>query len=64
MRLTFARLSVCLFFMFSYEYQATNETELSFKEGDTLDIKLKDDSGWWFAALGGKCGYVPATYFE
>lgn len=50
--------------MFSYEYQATNETELSFKEGDTLDIKLKDDSGWWFAALGGKCGYVPATYFE
>ena len=47
-----------------YDYQATCETELSFKEGDILNISEKDDSGWWFAELNGKTGFVPQNYVE
>merc|ERR1712188_335240 len=32
-----------------YDYEATNDTELSFGEGDVLTITERDDSGWWFA---------------
>jgi hypothetical protein len=47
-----------------YDYVATCETELSFKEGDILNISEKDDSGWWFAELNGKTGFVPQNYVE
>jgi formin-binding protein 1 len=39
-----------------YDYEATNETELSFNEGDILTITDQDDSGWWFATLGDRSG--------
>jgi hypothetical protein len=47
-----------------YEYEATNENELSFPEGAILNIQEKDDSGWWFAELGGKTGFIPNNYVE
>jgi len=47
-----------------YDYTAANETELSFKEGDVLTIRQKDESGWWFATLNGKEGFVPANYMQ
>jgi hypothetical protein len=46
----------------AYEYSATNDTELSFSEGDELVILQKDDSGWWFASFNGNEGFVPANY--
>lgn len=45
-----------------FDYDATSEQELTFKEGDWLEIKQKDDSGWWWAALGSKQGFVPNSY--
>jgi hypothetical protein len=45
-----------------FDYEATSEQELTFKEGDWLEIKQKDDSGWWWAALGSKQGFVPNSY--
>ncbi len=47
-----------------YDYDATCDTELSFKEGDILNITEKDESGWWFAELGGKSGFVPQNYIS
>lgn len=57
--LTFVRQARAL-----YEYEATNENELSFPEGAILNIQEKDDSGWWFAELGGKTGFIPNNYVE
>eukprot|EP01094_Clydonella_sp_ATCC50884_P012269 TRINITY_DN2226_c0_g1_i1.p1 TRINITY_DN2226_c0_g1~~TRINITY_DN2226_c0_g1_i1.p1 ORF type:complete len:512 (-),score=199.42 TRINITY_DN2226_c0_g1_i1:156-1691(-) len=45
-----------------YDYEATNDTELSFNEGDVLVITERDESGWWFAELRGEAGFVPENY--
>jgi len=45
-----------------YDYTATCETELSFREGDLLMVTEQDDSGWWYAELNGQCGFVPNNY--
>ena len=47
-----------------YSYEATNESELSFKENDILTVTERDDSGWWYAELDGQCGFVPANYLQ
>jgi len=47
-----------------YDYVATCDTELSFKEGDILMISEKDESGWWYAQMGNKAGFVPNNYVE
>lgn len=47
-----------------YDYEATNENELSFAEGDVLNITEQDDSGWWFAEHKGKTGFIPNNYVE
>ena len=48
----------------TYEYVASNETELSFKEGEIMNITDQDDSGWWFAEIGERSGFVPKNYLE
>uniref|UniRef100_A0A7S4N735 SH3 domain-containing protein n=1 Tax=Paramoeba aestuarina TaxID=180227 RepID=A0A7S4N735_9EUKA len=47
-----------------YEYVASNDTELSFKEGDIMQITDQDDSGWWFAEIDDRSGFVPKNYLE
>jgi len=45
-----------------YDYTATCDTELTFRQGDTLTITEQDDSGWWYAELNGQAGFVPSNY--
>ncbi|ELP87121.1 proline-serine-threonine phosphatase interacting protein, putative [Entamoeba invadens IP1] len=46
-----------------YDYEATDDTELSLNEGDIIDIY--DNSGdWWLAELNGKRGLVPANFID
>lgn len=45
-----------------YKYDATNESELSFSANDVLKITEQDESGWWFAELGDKSGFIPSNY--
>lgn len=48
-----------------FDYEATSGEELSFKEGDWLEIKQKDESGWWWASTttGAKReGFIPKDY--
>ena len=47
-----------------YDYEATNDTELSFPEGAILTITEQDESGWWFAELNGSVGFIPNNYVE
>jgi len=47
-----------------YDYKASCDTELSFNEGDIFVVTLKDDSGWWYAQIDDKQGFVPENYVE
>ncbi|EDR23060.1 bridging integrator, putative [Entamoeba dispar SAW760] len=44
-----------------YEYQAQEEGELSFKEGDIITV-LKKEGDWWLGELKGQQGYFPYNY--
>lgn len=48
-----------------YDYQATCDTELTFKEGEVLTVSEQDDSGWWYCEnSSGQTGFVPNNYVE
>jgi len=47
-----------------YDYTATCDTELSFKEGELLAVSEQDESGWWYAEIRGQSGFVPNNYVE
>jgi len=48
-----------------YAYDATEENELSFVEGETLYLVEKDDSGWWRGRnKKGKEGVFPSNFVE
>ncbi|KAH3765012.1 cdc42-interacting protein 4 [Pelomyxa schiedti] len=47
-----------------YDYTATCDTELSFKEGEIFVVSEQDSSGWWYATIGDKSGFVPQNYVE
>ncbi|KAL9963522.1 hypothetical protein ACROYT_G027037 [Oculina patagonica] len=45
-------------------YDAVENTEISFQEGDTLELLRVGQEGWWFARNTGTAqeGWVPASY--
>eukprot|EP01095_Lingulamoeba_sp_RSL-Kostka_P015142 TRINITY_DN686_c0_g2_i1.p1 TRINITY_DN686_c0_g2~~TRINITY_DN686_c0_g2_i1.p1 ORF type:complete len:475 (+),score=168.75 TRINITY_DN686_c0_g2_i1:583-2007(+) len=45
-----------------YDYEAADETELGFQEGDIITIILQDESGWWQGELNGVVGLFPGSY--
>ncbi|RHZ89206.1 hypothetical protein Glove_18g124 [Diversispora epigaea] len=45
-----------------YDFQAENESELSFQEGDILLIQCRQCDGWLLADLGDETGLVPESY--
>ena len=47
-----------------YDYDATTDDELSFRENDIITILQKDPAGWWEGELNGKKGWVPANYVK
>jgi len=47
-----------------YDYKASCDTELSFNEGDIFVVTVMDDSGWWYAQIDDKQGFVPENYVE
>ena len=47
-----------------YSYQAGDEDELTFAEGDEIQVVERCDGGWAKAFLGDEFGYVPESYFE
>ncbi|KAI8331545.1 P-loop containing nucleoside triphosphate hydrolase protein [Chlamydoabsidia padenii] len=47
-----------------YPFQSAEEGEITFGKGDILEIKEKDENGWWLAQYQGKEGWVPSNYLE
>uniref|UniRef100_A0A914WJQ6 SH3 domain-containing protein n=1 Tax=Plectus sambesii TaxID=2011161 RepID=A0A914WJQ6_9BILA len=47
-----------------FNYKRSNDDELSFSKGETLEITSQDDAQWWIAKKGDFSGYVPANYLK
>ncbi|EGC30704.1 hypothetical protein DICPUDRAFT_9196, partial [Dictyostelium purpureum] len=47
-----------------YDYDAAQDSEISFKENDVICITQDYGDGWWEGDLNGSAGRVPANYFE
>lgn len=47
-----------------YAYDAQDTDELSFNEGDVIEIVKEDPSGWWTGKVRGRQGVFPANYVE
>ncbi|OWF39023.1 Unconventional myosin-Ie [Mizuhopecten yessoensis] len=47
-----------------YAYDAQDVDELSFNEGDIIDLVKEEATGWWTGKLRGKQGLFPANYIE
>ena len=51
-----------------YDYEATDDEELSFKEGDIIMVTNKDDEGiddgWWEGMIQGRKGVFPSLVVE
>ena len=46
------------------EYDAENEQELSFLEGEELEVTRRAENGWWFGRIGKEKGWVPSNYLR
>jgi myosin-1 len=47
-----------------YPYDAQDTDELSFNEGDIIDVISEEPSGWWRGRIRGKEGVFPANYAQ
>jgi hypothetical protein len=47
-----------------YDFDAENESELSFREGDFLWIHYRQFPGWFLGEMGGRSGLVPENYVQ
>ncbi|KAF9286819.1 hypothetical protein BGZ74_001219 [Mortierella antarctica] len=47
-----------------YDFDAENESELSFREGDTVWIHCRQFPGWFFGEMEGATGLVPENYVQ
>lgn len=47
-----------------WDFEGQNESQLSFKEGDIIEVVLQDvgSAGWWQGRRGGKEGIFPNNY--
>ena len=46
-----------------YSYEAEDEDELTFNEGDVIKVTEKDE-GWWTGVLNGQEGMFPENYVK
>ncbi|XP_061081836.1 rho guanine nucleotide exchange factor 7-like isoform X2 [Conger conger] len=45
-----------------FNFQQTNEDELSFNKGDIIHVTRTEDGGWWEGSFNGKTGWFPSNY--
>ena len=46
----------------TYNYQAEDSSNLSFRRGDIIRVITRLDSGWWDGTLNGTRGWFPSNY--
>jgi son of sevenless-like protein len=47
-----------------YDFEATDESALSFSAGEVIEVYTKLDSGWWDGLLGSTRGWFPSNFVE
>uniref|UniRef100_A0A673LVC9 Rho guanine nucleotide exchange factor 7-like n=1 Tax=Sinocyclocheilus rhinocerous TaxID=307959 RepID=A0A673LVC9_9TELE len=47
-----------------FNFQQTNEDELSFDKGDIIQVTRHEEGGWWEGSLNGKTGWFPSNYVK
>ncbi|XP_031761858.1 SH3 and PX domain-containing protein 2A isoform X2 [Xenopus tropicalis] len=45
-------------------YEKQENSEISLKTGELVDVIEKNESGWWFVSTTEEQGWVPATYLD
>ncbi|KAM3607598.1 uncharacterized protein V6R79_010477 [Siganus canaliculatus] len=45
-----------------FNFQQTNEDELTFAKGDIINVTRQEEGGWWEGMLNGKTGWFPSNY--
>lgn len=45
-----------------FNFQQTNEDELSFTKGDVIHVTRVEEGGWWEGTLNGRTGWFPSNY--
>ena len=47
-----------------YDYDADDQTSLSFQQGDVIQVLTQLESGWWDGIMHGQRGWFPSNYCE
>ncbi|VDL85371.1 unnamed protein product [Schistocephalus solidus] len=47
-----------------YQFDAENDTELAFAEGDVIQLIRQVDENWYEGRLNGREGFFPVNYVE
>ncbi|XP_064862381.1 rho guanine nucleotide exchange factor 7-like [Oncorhynchus nerka] len=45
-----------------FNFEQTNEDELSFNKSDVINVTRQEEGGWWEGSLNGKTGWFPSNY--
>uniref|UniRef100_A0A665USX0 Rho guanine nucleotide exchange factor 7-like n=1 Tax=Echeneis naucrates TaxID=173247 RepID=A0A665USX0_ECHNA len=45
-----------------FNFQQTNEDELTFTKGDIIGVTRQEEGGWWEGTLNGRTGWFPSNY--
>ncbi|KAJ8783297.1 hypothetical protein J1605_009380 [Eschrichtius robustus] len=45
-----------------FNFQQTNEDELSFAKGDVIHVTRVEEGGWWEGTHSGRTGWFPSNY--
>ncbi|KAG7262884.1 hypothetical protein CRUP_021080 [Coryphaenoides rupestris] len=45
-----------------FNFEQTNEDELSFTKGEVIGVTRQEDGGWWEGVLNGRTGWFPSNY--
>lgn len=45
-----------------FNFQQTNEDELSFAKGDVIHVTRVEEGGWWEGTHNGRTGWFPSNY--
>ncbi|XP_026098516.1 SH3 and PX domain-containing protein 2A-like isoform X5 [Carassius auratus] len=51
-------------YMVVASYERQENSEISLKAGEMVDVIEKSESGWWFVSTSEEQGWVPATYLD
>uniref|UniRef100_A0A8C7YZD0 Rho guanine nucleotide exchange factor (GEF) 7a n=1 Tax=Oryzias sinensis TaxID=183150 RepID=A0A8C7YZD0_9TELE len=45
-----------------FNFQQTNEDELTFNKGDIINVTRQEEGGWWEGTFSGRTGWFPSNY--